>query len=219
MQPLREHRAMGYRAGGRQVHSPGGLSPAPPRTSPEHRQGTWPCLSCPRAGERELRHYVANAPRRLLMRRLALTLAIVCGVLGVIWAPLAATASLGGNVPVATDMDIGPQLSLRGVPRDTVGLKGEEQGGQNKDTAYATDPSAPLCPPGRVSGCVRRFPLGAQIGVSLVIAGLAWIALWRAFRPFGLLIISRRDVFQGLGAALLGSVLLGLSGYVWMMGG
>jgi hypothetical protein len=115
--------------------------------------------------------------------------------------------------------NVSSQLAFGRVSGDPVGLKGKEQGAKNKQAADTAYPSAPRCPPGRISGCIRRFPLGAQIGISLIIAGLAWASIWGAFRPFGLLVITRRDALQGAGAALLGVGLLGLSGYVWMMGG
>lgn len=95
-------------------------------------------------------------------------------------------------------------------------IKREGDSGQTK----AADPTGELCPPSGVSGCIRRFPLGAQIAVSMVLmwAAMFFIAL-RAFRPFGFLTISRRDIVEAIGYGVLGCGLIALSGWIWMWGG
>jgi hypothetical protein len=60
---------------------------------------------------------------------------------------------------------------------------------------------------------------GAQIGISLVVGGLAWVALWCALRPFGLLVIGRSDVAKASGYGFLSLCLFGLSRWIWMLGG
>lgn len=119
----------------------------------------------------------------------------------------------------ALNGEVATNLRLTGFASNSVGLEGEIDGNEDKQAADPAYPSLPRCPPGRVSGCIRRFPLGAQIGISLIIAGIALAVYWRAFRPFGLLVISRRDVFQSAGAALLGTGLLWISLRIWMLGG
>jgi hypothetical protein len=122
------------------------------------------------------------------------------------------------NLPII-HADVSSKLSLRGIARDPVGAKGQVESDQNQNGANRRGEPSYRCPPGRVSGCVRRFPLGAQIGIALVIAGLALALIVRALRPLGLLVVTRRDALQSVGAALLGGGLLWLSFRVWMMGG
>ncbi|OYX39888.1 MAG: hypothetical protein B7Y98_03455 [Sphingomonas sp. 32-62-10] len=61
--------------------------------------------------------------------------------------------------------------------------------------------------------------MGAQIVIALIIAGAAWLALWRALRPFGQIVISRRDVRQAISYGLLGFGLLALSAWTWVLPG
>ncbi|WP_374137618.1 hypothetical protein [Sphingomonas sp.] len=103
--------------------------------------------------------------------------------------------------------------------RNGIGLIGQTQSQQYEQCADPAKPCPPLCPPGGVSGCVRRFPLGAQIVIALIIAGAAWLALWRALRPFGQIVISRRDVRQAISYGLLGFGLLALSAWTWVLPG
>ena len=58
-----------------------------------------------------------------------------------------------------------------------------------------------------------------QAGISMIVTGLAWAAFWRAFRPFGLLVIRRRDVGEGIAYAAVSLCLFGLSGWIWMLPG
>jgi hypothetical protein len=114
---------------------------------------------------------------------------------------------------------ISAQLLSRSFSGDSVGLEGKAQGYNNPQKAKAAEPSSERCPPSRVSGCVRRLPLRAQIGISLVIAAFAWIALWRALRPFGLITIKLSDIRKGITYAAVSFCLFWLSGLLWLAGG
>ena len=121
--------------------------------------------------------------------------------------------------PDIADVAVSPQLSLRSIAGNRIGTESQSKSDQNKNRAYSGSEPGNRCPPGRISGCIRRFPLGAQIGISLVVALAALLSLARAFRPFGLLVVTRRDRLQGAGSALAGIGLLWLSFRVWMLGG
>lgn len=118
------------------------------------------------------------------------------------------------------DTNVSAQLPVSSLPSNSISLVSEANSDQHQQSTNAAYPSRSACPPGRVSGCIRRFPLSAQIGVSLILSGLAWFCLLiGAFRPFGLLVIGRRDVLKALSYGLLGIGLLCGSFGVWMMGG
>ena len=117
------------------------------------------------------------------------------------------------------DADICSKLPLSGIAGNPIRSESKPQSHQNQYRAYSTGEASDRCPPGRVSRCIRRFPLSAQIGISLIIALSALLGFARAVRPTSLLVITRCDAFQSAGAALLGIGLLWLSFRVWIMGG
>lgn len=120
--------------------------------------------------------------------------------------------------PYANDADIGAKLLFRGVASDSIRLEGDANSSQHSQKAKPPEPSRESCPPSGLFGGVGCFPLGAQIAVSMVVAALAWLALWRAMRPFGLIAIGGRDVLEGVAYAGVGSLLLWSSYRLWGLG-
>jgi len=105
--------------------------------------------------------------------------------------------------------DVRHKLLLSSLSRDNVGLVSEADSNQHQKSTDPAYPSGNRCPPGGISGCVRRFPLGAQIGIALFLSGAAWVCLLLgAFRPFGLLVVGRRDIIKVMGCGFLGVGLL-----------
>lgn len=115
--------------------------------------------------------------------------------------------------------NIGPKLTFSRVTGDSIRINRKTNGDSNGKEAKSAKPGSPRCPPGSVSGCVRRLPLGAQIVIALIFLGAAWLAFDRAFRPFGQLIISRRDIRQAIGYGLLSLGLFAISAWTWMLPG
>ena len=120
----------------------------------------------------------------------------------------------------ALNGDISAQLSFGRVASNPIRVKSEAKRDKNE---YATDTANPITdisPPGRRSGGVRSFPLGAKIGFALILAGAAIIRLWLgAMRPFGLLMLRRGDIAKALGYGVLSAGLFALSFKVWLLGG
>lgn len=115
---------------------------------------------------------------------------------------------------------VSSQLSLRSVPSDRVSLIGEANRNQNQNAAETADIQPNLCPPSAISGCIRRFPLGAQIGVSLILGGSAILCvILGAMRPFGLLVIGRSDIVKAISYGFLSVSLFAAGLWVWMLGG
>lgn len=127
--------------------------------------------------------------------------------------------------PIASEIDIPkmqqwPQLVRNGFLGDSVGLVGKPQGYQNKNTTGPANVGSSRCPPSAISGCVRRFPLGAQIGISLIFAGAAILCvILGAMRPFSLFVIGRSDIAKAIGYGFMGSSLFVVSFWIWMLGG
>ena len=99
------------------------------------------------------------------------------------------------------DRKVSPELLFRASPSDDVGLPGKQQGAYHAEQPRNTQKprySGPIS--GRV-GCIRCLPLGAQIISATIFFGSAWFALWRAFSPFSLILIRRRDVMKGIAYA------------------
>ena len=117
--------------------------------------------------------------------------------------------------------DIQPcsEVSFGRAPSYRVRLdRQDKRAGNAQQSNDAQDPRY-TCPPSRRVGSVCGLPIGAEIGQTIVLAGLAWLAFWRAFRPFSLLVIRRRDVGKGVAYAAVSVCLFGLSGWVWMLPG
>lgn len=117
------------------------------------------------------------------------------------------------------DTDPRAQLSLNRFPRNTVGMKREAKGNPNANKADGADDAPNYCPPGGVSGCVRRFPLSAQIGIACIIFGAAWLALWRAFYAFGFIVIPRGWQREMAGYFALSMGLFAAGVAFWMLPG
>ena len=111
------------------------------------------------------------------------------------------------------------KLAFCCLPRDVICLKGKTEGEQHQDPANAAYPRGNLRPLGGERGGVSGFPLGAQIAVSLVVAALALSLIFRAMKPFGLLVIRRADILRAAAYGLSGLAMLGVSGWIWMLGG
>jgi len=111
--------------------------------------------------------------------------------------------SLFEHLYVGND-DISPKLPHRRIARDPVRTKREPQSEKYGRETAGTEPS-------RERRGIGRLPLGTKIGISSIIAGIAWLGLFRAFRPFGLLTFCRRNIIQGVGYGLLSLYVLALS--------
>lgn len=114
---------------------------------------------------------------------------------------------------------IGSQLPLSRITSNPIRMK--SKGKRDEDpsqTAYTDQPASP-CPPRAIGSSVCGLPLGAQIGISAIIAGLAWFCLLvGAFRPFGLLVIGRRDLIKAVGYGLLSIGLFVVAFSIGMIG-
>lgn len=115
--------------------------------------------------------------------------------------------------------EIGTQFAFCGVASNQIGM--ECQSERNKNTYQAAQPnkSTDPCPPRAIGRRICGLPLGAQIGITAIIAGLAWLSfLIGALRPFGLLVISRRDIAKATGYGTLSLCLFALSFWIGMIG-
>lgn len=113
---------------------------------------------------------------------------------------------------------VGAKLSSGAIAHDNVRPDRKPQGDRNAhETDKAGDARSP-CPPRTVGRGICGFPLGAQIGATLVIALAAWVCFFWSLRPFGLLSVSRRDIGEGVGYGLLSLCLFTLSFGVGMIG-
>lgn len=118
-----------------------------------------------------------------------------------------------------SDFEIRSQFSARGITSNPVRAEGGIKSSKDQQRANGAGEPSNLCPPAGVTGCIRRFPLGAQIVLALILAGAAGLSLWRASAPLGMLAIGRGDIVQAVGYGLLGLGLITISFWVWMWGG
>lgn len=102
---------------------------------------------------------------------------------------------------------IGSQLPLRRLASNQIGMIGKIQGDENEDRARDAEIGPEL-------GSISCLPIRAKLGISAIISGAAFLALFRSGRPFGLLVFSRRDILEAICYGLLGSGLLALSFWV-----
>lgn len=112
-------------------------------------------------------------------------------------------------------MQVRPELTLGGIPCNPIGLEGQADSAQNAKETQTTKPRSESSPPSRSFRGVSGLPLGAKIGISLVIAGLAWTAFWRALSVFGLLLINASDVRKSISYALVAGGLFLVSFWLW----
>lgn len=111
--------------------------------------------------------------------------------------------------PQWLNRNVGSKLPLSCIACDPIGSKGEVQGRKDGSEASPTKPSRQL-------GGISRLPLGAKVGISLIVALLAWLCFARTLRPLSLLVITRGDRLQSFGTALVSTALLWLSYSIWM---
>ncbi len=88
-----------------------------------------------------------------------------------------------------------------------------DQSGSTYDGSNATEPKGAPSPIGGIFGGISSLPLGAKIGLTIVLTGLAsCIWLWSFIR----LLNGRSNVPQCLGAGILGVGLIAISGlFFW----
>lgn len=120
---------------------------------------------------------------------------------------------------IEVDRNVGPKLLFVSVPSDAVGAIGKPESKTYPKQAESAESAPNYCPPGRVSGCIRRFPLSAQIVIALIAPLAAWWALYRATEPFGFIVLRRTWKREALGYGLLSLGLFGLSLGMWMLPG
>jgi len=115
--------------------------------------------------------------------------------------------------------NVGAKLLLSRVSRNPVRLVGETQSYRDASKAEkANKPTGP-CPPRAIGRRVRGFPLGAQIGIATIIAGLAWLCfLIGPLRPLGLLAVARCDVAKAVSYGFLNVCLFTLSFGIGIIG-
>lgn len=118
-----------------------------------------------------------------------------------------------------SDREVSSQFAFGSLSRNTVRLEGQKQSTEDEQATEATEPSAPLRPLSGDHSSIGSLPLGAQIAVSLFIGGVALGLIFRAMSPFGQLVIRRRDIWCCSTYAVSGASLLGVSGWVWILGG
>lgn len=122
---------------------------------------------------------------------------------------------LEGITTKFSEAHIGPQLAASGVPRNSVGLIGQPNGEQNGSRTDNGSNTGGPCPPRAIGRSVCGFPLGAQIGITAIIAALARFCFFtRALRPFDLLVIHRSDIAKAIGYGLLSLCLLAGGGLI-----
>jgi hypothetical protein len=120
--------------------------------------------------------------------------------------------------PSSLQCDVGSKLALCGIASNSIGLKRKPKRTQDQESAYTTDPDRPARPISGLGRSIRGLPLGAQVAVSFLIAGIALGFIYRALMPFGRLVFRRGDIYAGVAYGLGGLGLLGLSGWVWSLG-
>lgn len=101
---------------------------------------------------------------------------------------------------------------LGGLP----GIPGREScGAQSQPTYYGAKQGQPECPArpvGRILGGVCSLPLGAKIGITVILTALA-SGVW--LRTFIRLLDGDRNILQCAGAGILGAGLVGVSGLLF----
>lgn len=130
---------------------------------------------------------------------------------------------LAGVDPALVETDIGPQFAAGCLARDVVGLTTLADGHQKRDEANRAQPKRydspeyrPVGPVCRVSSGTCGIPLGAKVGLVVVLAIAAWGVI---FRGFGLLGGPAPTALRSTLYCCGGMALIGIAVFVWGQGG
>jgi hypothetical protein len=106
-------------------------------------------------------------------------------------------------------------LRFNGLNCRSGSLGGEQKSPKEERSADKAQPEAPLGPISSISSRISSLPLGAKIGGTVILSGIAWLLSYLALNRFNGWDGNRRNRMSGIGLGLAGLAALWSGSVLW----